>query len=432
MRREDKNPWERRVPLTPSAVGSLVRNHGVAVTVQPSPIRVFADQDYAAAGATVQEDLSDCPLVLAVKEIPKELLQADRAYVFFSHTIKGQPYNMDLLRRLVELRCTLIDYECIVDDTGRRLVFFGRHAGLAGMIDTLWVLGRRLLVAGHRTPLADLKLAFEYPNLAAAKEAISVAGERLRAEPLPQELAPLVVGFAGYGNVSSGAQEILDLLPVESVRPEELARVATASPPPRDRLFKVVFHERDLVAPREEAGRFELHDYYQHPEKYRSIFEAHARHLTVLVNAIFWTDKYPRLVTNEQLARWFSASPQETRLKVIADISCDINGSVQCTTKATTPGSPVYVYDPATGRNTDGYEGEGLAMMTTDCLPCELPAEASESFTNSLLPYVPAMASADWSLPFDQLDLPAPIKRAVVLSRGELTPPFRYMEKFLA
>lgn len=412
IRREDKHRWEARVPLTPAAVRQLVKD-GIPVVVQPSQIRAYGDDDYRDAGAEVREDLSGAEVVFAVKEIPEALFQAGGAYVFFSHTIKGQPYNMPMLRRLMELGCTLIDYERIVDDRGRRLVFFGKHAGLAGMIDTLAVLGRRLDHLGSGSPFSRLRMAYEYEGLEEAKAAVA----SLRAEVVPPALRPFVVGFAGYGNVSKGAQEIFDLLDPITITPEELA-----GPLDGGRPYKVVFEERHLVAPNE--GTFSLQEYYDHPERYHSVFEAHLARLSVLVNAIYWTEQYPRLVTKAFLQR------EDHRLLLIGDISCDIEGAVECTLKATTPGAPAYVYDPSTGAATDGVEGEGVAMMTTDCLPCELPRASSEAFTEALLPFVPDIARCDLSGALEKSGLPEPIRRACILWRGELTTEYRYLESF--
>ncbi len=422
IRREDKHEWEARVPLTPDAVRALV-DLGIEVRVQPSTIRAFDDASYVAAGARVTEDLSGVGAVLAVKEVPIALLEPGGAYVFFSHTIKGQKQNMPLLRKLCELGCTLIDYEKIVDDQGRRLVFFGRHAGLAGMIDTLHVLGQRLAVLGMPSSLSEVKMAHQYDSLAEAEEALRAVGSRFPREPLPAAIAPLIVGFAGYGNVSRGAQHIMQLLPTEPISPDALGALAARENPPRDRLFSVVFEERHLVAPQEPGASFDLQEYYDHPERYRSVFEQHLVNLSVLINAIFWTDKYPRLVRKAFLREHLS----RLRLLAIGDISCDIDGAVECTVKATTPGAPAYVYDPLTDSVRDGVAGSGIVMMTTDTLPCELPRESSTAFTEALMPFVPSLAA------LGELDaLPAPIRRATIVWRGQLTPEFRYLQRFLS
>jgi len=427
IRREDKHQWEARVPLIPEAVRALV-DQGIRVVVQPSTIRAFSDQAYRDVGAEVAEDLSACNAVFAVKEIPTDLMRPGGTYVFFSHTIKGQAHNMPMLRRLMDLGCTLIDYERIVDADGRRLVFFGRHAGLAGMIDSLAVLGRRLSVLGMNTVLSQLKLAHEYDDLDAARAAVSAVGQGLASQPLPKSLAPLVCGFAGYGNVSQGAQAICDLLPHETVEPHELAAIVASDEAPRDRIFKVVFREQHLVE-RSDGGDFDLQDYYQHPEHYRSIFEQHVVHLSLLVNAIYWTEQYPRLLRNDFLRRWYGSG--DPRLLLVGDISCDIGGSVECTVKATTPGQPAYVYDPGSGSIHDGWDGPGLAMMTTDCLPCELPRESSGSFTEALAPFVPPIAALGNAGSFEDAALPPPIRAATLVWRGQPTPDYACLTDFL-
>jgi alpha-aminoadipic semialdehyde synthase len=165
VRRETKSPMERRTPVTPDLVARLVKGPGVEVLVQPSPRRVFPDKEYVRAGATMAESLADASVILGVKEIPPDLFQPNTAYIFFSHVIKGQPYNMPMLAKMLELGCTLIDYEKICDENGKRLIFFGRFAGLVGMIDSLWALGQRLRREGYPTPLAEIEPAHAYPDL---------------------------------------------------------------------------------------------------------------------------------------------------------------------------------------------------------------------------------------------------------------------------
>ena len=430
IRREDKSIWERRVPVVPEDVGELTRQHGIEVVVQPSETRVFDDQDFARVGAQLREDLSDCNVVLAVKEIPPELFLPGTVYVFFAHVIKGQSYNMPMLQRLLDLGCVLIDYEKVTDEKGRRLIFFGRHAGWAGMIDTLWALGQRLEWEGVPNPFTLVDQAHTYTDLDAARAAVQRAGERIRAEGIPTGLAPLAVGFAGYGNVSQGAQDIFDLLPFEEVAPGDLSDLDRSRPDPHT-LYKVVFKEEHMVVPVDPAGSFDLQDYYGHPEKYASRFSGYLPHLTVLLNGIYWEARYPRLVTKAVLREMFSGTGQP-RLRVIGDISCDVEGAIECTVRCTEPGDPVFVYDPRTGAAVDGYAGEGVVVMAVDILPSELPREASNDFSAVLKEYVPAIATADYTVPFEQLALPPEIKRAVITYQGELTPDYRYLAQYLS
>jgi hypothetical protein len=429
IRREDKNVWERRAPLTPDAVRELSAK-GVEVSVERFARRAFPDAAYAEAGATLVDDVQECPIVLGIKEMPKDTFRRDGAYLFFSHTIKGQPYNMEMLRGLVERRCTLLDYERVTDEKGRRLIFFGRYAGLAGMIDTLWTLGRRLAAQGHATLFEELKPAHEYDDLAAAKAAVAHLGHRIAAEGVPELLRPMAVGFTGYGHVSQGAQEVFDLLPHLEIEPDRLGHAVETGRVPSDRIAKVVYHEEHLVEPVGPDRTFGLQDYYAHGEAYRSRFGPHLRWLTVLVNGIFWAPQYPRLADADQLRGLFSG-PAPPRLRVVGDITCDVDGSLACTVRDTEPGDPVYVYDPATRVAHRGFAGPGLAVMAVGNLPCELPREASATFSEALAPFVPALAGADLSGDLDAAGLPDPLRRSVILWRGTFAPDFAYMSEFL-
>jgi saccharopine dehydrogenase (NAD+, L-lysine-forming) len=429
VRREDKSRWERRVPVTPEDAQRLKQEHGIEVWVQPSPIRVFTEDEFTQAGAVVQEDISACPVVFAVKEMPLGFFEPGRTYIFFSHTIKGQPHNMPMLKKMLDLGCTLIDYEKVTDENGRRLIFFGRHAGLAGMIETLWALGRRLDWEGIPNPFTRLRHMYEYKDLAEAKEAISDIGSQIKAEGLPEPVAPLICGVAGYGNVARGVWEILDLLPIVEIEPREVASVAESPDHATNAIYKVVFKEEHTVEPISPDIHFELQDFYDHPEKYRGTFERYVPYLTMIVNCVYWEEKYPRLVTKEYLQQLYGAG--DPRLRVIGDISCDIEGAIECTVDSTEADEPVFVYNPFTGEATEGYEGEGPVVMAVDILPSELPREASIDFSGVLGAFVPAIAQADYSVPFEQLDLPPEIKRAVIAYQGELTPDYRYIEQFL-
>ncbi len=429
IRREEKSKWERRVPLVPDYVRQLREEHDIQVWVQPSEIRVFSNQAYREVGGRIEEDLSPCPVVFAVKEIPAGCFDPGHTYIFFAHVIKGQPYNMPMLQSLLDKGCQLIDYEKVTDEQGRRLIFFGRHAGLAGMIDTLWAFGRRLVWEGIANPFADLQQTYAYDDLEQAEAAISAVGDRIARQGLPEPIAPLICGFAGYGNVFSGANEIIEHLPVEEIDPEQVVDVARNGSV-RDRVYKVVFKEEHTVEPISPDDAFELQDYYQHPEAYRSRFDAYLPYLSLLVNCVYWEEKYPRLVTKQALRELYRVSEQP-RLRVIGDISCDIEGAIEATVKSTDLGDPVYVYEPFKDQAVAGVEGEGPVILAVDILPSELPREASTYFSGVLMDYVPAIAKADYSVPFQALDLPPEIKRAVIVHQGELTPDYEYLEDHL-
>lgn len=438
IRREDKNRWERRVPITPEHLAEHLTGHPaghpaghlaggrLSAIVQPYPQRVFSDDEYRGAGARVEEALDEADVVFAVKEIPTHLFLPGRAYAFFSHTVKKQRHNMPMLKRLLELGCTLVDYERIADAQGRRLVFFSRQAGQAGMIDAFHLLGRRLLHEGHATALADVGMAHEYGDLAATRRAFAQVGGRLAAEPLPPGLSPLVVGFAGYGNVSAGAQEVFGFLPHSEASPEDLlaGRLPRSAP-----LVKVVFREEHMVEPAR-GGAFDLSRYYAHPEEYRGVFGRFLPHLHVLVNGIYWDERYPRLVTYEDLRQLWSG-PAAPALRVLGDVSCDIGGSIECTVKATKPDDPAYVVCPEDGQITMGVEGRGPVLLAVDNLPAELSRESSLFFSEQLRPFVGPLVTADRSVPFERYVLPAPLLRAVIAYNGELTPDYEYIAQAL-
>ena len=429
IRREDKDQWEARVPLIPDDVASLTGSDSAELVLQPSAQRVFTASEYVSAGAHLNEDLSGCDIVLAVKEIPSKLLLPGRTYAFFSHTIKGQPYNMEMLRRLMELECQLIDYERITDERGQRLIFFSRFAGLAGAVDALWALGRRLEWEDLApNPFAALEQTYRYPTLAAALAAVREVGARIARDGLPAPLCPFVVGVSGYGNVSRGAQEVLDALGAVAVEPADLDGVF-AGPAARRAVHKVVFAERDMVARRESSAPFELQEYYRQPELYEGVFERRLPHLSVFLNCVFWDAPYPRLVTKAAVRRLYAAAPP--LLRVIGDVSCDIEGAVELTVKETHIDAPVYVYDPVIGSIADGVAGRGPVVLAVGNLPCELSRESSEAFSAALSPFVPALAATDFSVPFEELALPPELHRALILHHGEFTPGYEYMREFV-
>ncbi|MBK7671987.1 MAG: hypothetical protein IPJ24_11505 [bacterium] len=427
IRREDKNKWERRVPLIPGDIETLRARHDLAFVVQPSPIRVYGDEEYVAAGAEVGEDLTRAGIVVAVKEVPLDLLQARTAYLFFSHTVKGQRYNMPLLQRILDVGATLIDYERIVNEQNRRLIFFSLHAGYAGIVETLAALGRRLAAQGRPTPLQEIRPAHSYENLDSMKAHLGAIGARLAAE---DDGAPIIIGMAGYGNVAAGCREMLACLPIREIRVEELPAAAAADRATMGPLVLVTFREEHMVEPRSAEAHFVLQDYYQRPENYRGVFERHLPHLDVLVNSIYWDTPYPRLLTRKWArANW--GPGKQPRLQVVGDISCDLEGAIELTTRPTLPDEPCYVAVPDSGELLPGVEGPGPAIMAVDNLPCEVPRESSEYFSRVLSEMIPALARADFRVGFESLLLPPHLKKAVIAHRGALAPDYRYLQEYL-
>ena len=428
IRREDKNKWERRVPLIPEHLKRLKDTYGIDSIVQPSPIRIYSDDEFRENGCIVQEDLSAADTVFAVKEIPVDLLEPGKTYIFFSHTIKGQSYNMGLLKRLMELKCNLIDYERIVNEKNQRLIFFSTHAGYAGIVETLFAFSQKTKLKGIDSSLDQVRHAYEYTSLEDAKDHIKRIAHQITENGLPEQLCPLIIGLAGDGNVSKGAQEILDLLPIIEILPSQLDGIRKQDNVDRNHIYKVVFREQDMVTPL--SGDFELQDYYDHPENYVSAMDSYLPKLDILVNCIYWTVKYPRLVTKSYLQKQ-ETSGMESRLLVIGDISCDIEGSIEITKNGTMPDNGCFTYFPDTDTFEDGVQSGGITVMAIDNLPCEFPKESSMFFSNIVKEFANDIVSADFSKSFDELKLPFPIKKALILLNGQLTDDYTYMEEFI-
>jgi len=437
IRHEDKSRWERRAPLTPAHVQRLVEHYGIDVAVQTSPTRIFADELYAAAGAKIVRDLRACRAILGVKEIPSEQLYEGMSYAYFAHVFKGQPQNMAMLRTLLDRRCTLVDYEKVTDDKGRRLIFFGWYAGFAGMLESLWALGQRLRARGIETPLSDVRRPYQYSGIVAAREHIRELGQRIAAEGLAPELRPLVVGVLGYGNVSRGAQDLLDQLPVTTVTPAELLAEDFGQVELGHSIVKVVFAEQHMVEPIATGSSFELQEYFQQPGRYRSAFARYLPRLSVIVNCIYWDQRYPRFVTRANVKQLFADPGRKPRtvgrphLEVVGDISADVEGSMEVTLQHTDVDSPVFVYRPDTDDAEDGVEADGPVIMAIDYLPCELPADATQSFGDALVDFVPSLVRTDFRQPFQALDLPAELRRALIVQDGQLTPDYVHLRQFL-
>ncbi len=430
IRRESKYPTEKRAPLTPNQVKKLLENPDLHVLVESSTQRIFEDWEYEKAGATITNDLSECDIIFGVKEVPIEDLIPQKAFCFFSHTIKGQPYNMPMLKEILNRKITLLDYELVKNKEGKRIIFFGNYAGYAGMINSLWLLGRKYLSEGIETPFAKIKQAKDYKNLNEAQTEIRKVGMEIEEKGLPEKVVPIITGFTGYGNVSKGAQAIYDLLPVETIKANELEEFVNSGNHSSHKVYKVEFSKFDIYKNKSGKTGWDSKYVSAHPEEFKSVFHQYLPYLTVLINGIFWVPDFDKLVTKEFMRKFYGENP-DPKLKVIGDITCDVEGSIELTTKITTSDNPSFVYEPLTGKTIDGWEGNGPVILAVDKLPAELPSESSEFFGNALLPFVEKLAKADYSLPYEDLDLPTEFYGAVIAHRGSLTENFKYLLKYL-
>jgi len=331
---------------------------------------------------------------------------------------------MEMLRTVMRHNCNLIDYERIVDESNKRLIFFGRYAGKAGMIETLHAYAEKLKLNGISTPLEKIKQPYQYHSIEEAKNEIEKIGDEIKSNGLLENVTPIVFGFTGYGNVSQGAQMIFDLLPVKTVQPQELLSNYDHLKNERHHFIKVVFKEEHTVKPR--AGIFDLQEYFTKPEKYESNFDQFIPHIDVLVNCILWTNNNPRLITKNYLAK----NPV-VKLKVIGDISCDLFGGIEITNDVTDPANPCYTYFPHEDNYEDGVKKDGISIMAIDNLPCEFPKEASAEFSHVLKNFVYEIYHADFEKNFEELELAYPIKKALIVHKGKLTKDYLYINQYL-
>lgn len=420
--RETKNKWERRVPLVPAEVKTLV-DAGIAVRVERSPTRAIDEAEFVAAGATMVDDATDCRFIVGVKEVKQAQVKPGQVVMCFSHTIKGQSHNMPLLAHFMAQGSTLIDYEVIVDDAGVRQVAFGRYAGLAGAHETLWTLAHRLAALGHPSPLTGLRHAVDYRDLA---EMVAHTRELLAAlrKEGPAALTPFVIAVTGDGRVSKGALEYFELVGAIPCTVTEAIKLPVESPD--DRTLRVMHvYGGDLFVT---AGtrRFDFEHYLAHPGRYLNVGSMYLPYCQAVVNGIYWDERFPRILDDSTLRRMYRDG---TLPPVLGDVSCDIDGGIEWTVMATQNDEPAFVYDPVTRKATVGVTGEGVAIMAVDNLPCALPRDASFDFSRALIPYIRTFYEATYS--DGVTGLPPALQNAVVVAGGRLTPRHQGLARFL-
>ena len=357
--REGKIPPDFRVPLNPAQCIKLQQQFAnVRITVQRSPIRCFADHQYAELGICVQEDLSHCDIILGVKEVPKEALIANKTYLFFSHTIKKQSYNQALLQEIVRKKIRLIDYEVLKNTHNKRVIGFGRYAGIVGTYNAF-------LAYGLKTGLYALKAA----HLCSDRTEVE---KELKKVILPKNFRATLTGF---GRVGNGAREILALLPIKEVSDEAYINQTFEEP---------VFTHLDThqYFERSKDGGFDKSEFYAKPDLYQSKFGQFADNSELYIPCHYWSAKSPKILTQSMLK-----SPS-CKLKVVADISCDVKGPIACTIRSSKIGASIYGYNPMTDGEVDFMQDNAIAVMAVDNLPCELPKDASSDFGAELIEHV--------------------------------------------
>jgi saccharopine dehydrogenase (NAD+, L-lysine forming) len=394
--REGKIPPERRVALLPRQCKEITATFTeIAFFVQPCSFRCIADEEYRNAGIALQEDVTHCDILLGIKEVPVQNLIAGKTYFFFSHTIKQQAYNRKLLQEIIAKNITLIDYECLVNPvTGERLIAFGRYAGIVGAYNAIWMYGKK-----HQ--LFDLKRAFKCHNYA-----------ELQQEYAKIKLPAIKIIITGTGRVGKGVTEVLDGIGIRKVSPEDFLERSYKEPIYTSLSSKDYHYHANGWA-------WDSHDFHRNPQDYLTDFQKFISVADMLIATAFWHPKAPVLFTKQE------AKQADFRIKNIADITCDIEGSVPVTVQCSTIDEPVYDFNPFSETVEPAFSDieKNISVMAIDNLPCEVPYDASEYFGRQFIEFV---------LPhFFNHDERAILKNATLTKNGKLTEKFAYLEDFI-
>ena len=392
--RENKMPIDRRVPLTPEQCIEVQQKFpNIKVVVQPSTVRCFNDDEYKSFGIELSEDLSDCDILMGVKEERVEDLIEGKKYLIFSHTIKKQAYNRGLLQAVLQKNIQLIDYETLTNKEGIRIIGFGRFAGLVGAYNGLRAFGLR-------NKLFNLKPAHECENLA-----------EMLINLYTINLPPLKITVTGDGRVAQGVLEILNYLKVVRLSPEQYLETDKPTTPVYTQLLP-----GDYVR-RKNGFEFDLFHFFIHPAEYENAFIPFAESTDLLLASAYWDPKAPVLFTANDMKK------KSFRITVISDITCDIEGSIPSTKRPSTIDDPFYDYNPETGEIEPAFSAKtNVTVQAVDNLPCELPKDASLDFGLNLINKVfPSLFGED----ADGI-----IERASITKDGKLTPRFEYLQDF--
>ena len=391
--KERKNPPDRRVVFTPEELVRLKSEHPEAeIKVETSDIRVFTDEQYSNLGIEVSDDLTDCDVLFGVKEIPVDALIPNKKYFFFSHTIKMQPYNRKLLQAILAKNIELYDHETIVDANNKRLIGFGRYAGIVGAYNGFRAFGQK----------------FELFNIAKAetlknKEELI---ERLKRQTLPN----IKIVLTGHGKVGMGAKEILDGMKIKEVAVDDFLNKVYTQP---------VYTQIDVLDynKRIDGQVLDNKDFYKNPQDYTSNFERFTKVSDIYMAGHFHGNGAPDILTQEML------KAPDCKIKVVADISCDVDGPIACTIKASTIADPFFGYLPSENKEVPFTHPGAIVVMSVDNLPCELPKDASEGFGEMFMEHViPA---------FFNNDKDGIVQRAKMTENGKLTERFAYLQDYV-
>jgi saccharopine dehydrogenase (NAD+, L-lysine-forming) len=389
--REQKNPPDNRVAFSPIQCQWLMNKYPeLEIFVQPSSERCFKDGEYKNEDVEVREDISEADLLMGVKEVPKEKLIPGKKYLFFSHTIKKQPHNQGLLEEALKKNIQLIDYECLIWENGERILGFGHYAGVVGAHNAFYTYGRRYKIY-------DMKRAFQCADY-----------HELLEEYKNIQLPPVKIAVTGTGRVAKGVYELLENLNLRMVSVQNYLTKDFSEP------VYVVLNTSQLYESKN-GKPFSRNDFHNHPENYVSAFFPIARSTNIFINAIFWDPAAPVFFTKEEMRR------PDFKIKVIADVTCDIDGSVPATIRDATIAEPIFGYHPQTEKEDLPFQPQVIDVMAVSNLPNELPRESSTEFGDKLIEYVVE------ELLLDKSEI---IERATIAKNGQLTDRFNYLSDY--
>lgn len=390
--KEGRTLHDKRVAFTPEQCTYIQKYFpGVEVVVQPGEWRCYKDEEYARQNIALANDVSDCDILMGIKQVPVNALISDKKYLFFSHTIKKQPHNRELLQAILRKNIELIDYECLTDEKFHRIIGFGYYAGLVGTYNAMMAFGKK-----YR--LFNLKSAHLCYDKTELKEELKKV-----------HLTNIKIVVTGNGRVANGAIELLGTMGIRRVTPYEFTHFSFMEPT-YVQLHSYNYNER------KDGEAWNTEDFYAHPENYQSTFLKFTTHCDLLIHCSYWNPKAPKLFTKKEMKL------PEFRIGVIADVTCDIDGSIPSTIKATTIEDKFYGYNPQTESIEDAFSKNAITVMAVDNLPCELPRNASESFGKELIEKVlPSLLIKDNGL----------IERATIAKNNKLMPRFNYLEDYV-
>jgi len=433
MREGISKRGEKRVAITPKYAKEIVSwGHKLIVQSARHPKtseikRAFHDRDYKLAGAEIAEDLTKAKVIFGLKEIHLTRLLPNKAYYTFSHTHKGQIKNRALLKRLIELDSTLIDYELIRDEKeNRQINAFTYNAGYAGMVDTLWTLGKRLALSGIPTAFDLVPQAIEGQDLLTVKNILRKVAKIIEKDGTPKNIPPIIFCFLGKGKTALGARGIFNILPHSDIKLDDLEKVFEYGTKKKvyalqirtDEIYRLKKDMMYLAENYYELNAFEKRKFYmENSNSFESNLDTVLPFVTILMNCVIWSNKYSRSITKKLMKEIYS---EHKTLSAIGDITCDPNGSIEFS-KETWIDNPVYIYNPE----------DEFAVMAVTNLPCEFSSDASNEFSEDLQPFLKAIVSANYKDSLIDSNLPDEIKRAVIMWKGRFTKKYSYMKEYI-